>query len=175
MNEALLKIYEDNTNEFQGYEDLSKEIQNTIKEQDEMYRDIQKISPQQNQEYKLEGKIENLKERRDNIFNYLNNNYNKNTELRKHYFDKLYENKKKIKNQEAKIKYLKDKINEENSIKDTNNRNINFEKYKNDEFNYYYYLYLVIFIIQLILLSVLISNSVRFFFCWFLDYLGKQV
>lgn len=143
------------------YEELTKDIQKTIKEQDDMYREIQGTTPDENKKYKLEGKISNLKERRDNIFAYLQDKYNNNTILRKTHFDELYENKKILNNQEAEIKYLNKQIHLTKTQTDTETRKINIEKYEHKKFQYYFNLYIIIacVFVALILVLLMIKNK----------------
>lgn len=137
------------------YENLSKEIQDTINSQDEMYREIQGVTVEGNQKYKLEGRIEDLKERRNNIFKFLQDKYNQNTTLRKKYFEELVENKKVLENQENEIESLQKKIKSIKQTKDTNTRQVNIEKYERNKNDYYYNLYIMIVVVLVLLVVIL--------------------
>jgi hypothetical protein len=143
------------------YEALSTEIRETIKIQDEMYRDIQGISKDENSQYKLDEKIDDLKLRRNNIFNFLKDKYNSNTVLRKKYFDETYENKLMLQDQDENIKYLKQKIGQTQGDADTHTRKINMEKYDKQKFEYYYNLYIIIICILVLLVFVLLVTKNR--------------
>jgi hypothetical protein len=151
------------------YNKLTKEIQETIVKQDELYTKMKGDTDafiQEKKEFKLNRKIDNLKNHRNEVWNYLKDKYNENTRLRKFYFDKMDENKKTLQQQESEIKYLQDKLKEKKTESTTLQKNVNWEKYKTDRYNYYFFLYKIICVVLLLNLLLLVCN--------YYDMLGKQ-
>ena len=98
----------------QEYDKLTKEIEETIEKQNNMYYELKNIDEEEVQEANIDSTITNLQERRNNIMNFLEAKYNNNTELRKSLFDNLYENKKELQIQEHEMNDLEKKIREQN-------------------------------------------------------------
>ena len=68
------------------YDKLTKEIEETIEKQNNMYYELKNIDEEDVQSANIDSTITDLQERRNNIMNFLEGKYNNNTELRKSLF-----------------------------------------------------------------------------------------
>ena len=106
---------------------LNEDIKNTIKAQESLYSDIQKIDNEyydnNRKKIKINEKITDLVEHRNKIWSFLNDKYNDNTRLRKNLYKRVED---LIKQKEEHIKetqYLEDKLRDMQIGSDTTKRN----------------------------------------------------
>lgn len=146
------------------YDNLMKEIETTIKEQNEMFNKLNNYNEKTTKSTNIDNTITDIVEKRKEIMRFLEEKYNNNTSLRKKLFDNLYENKKELTIQNNELKFLEDKIKEQNNNKTTFEKKINNEKYKTNEIRYYNNFLFILIFIQLSLLIILSLSK----------YLGKN-
>jgi cation transport ATPase len=142
------------------YQKLTDTIKNTIKKQDELYRNLQSESSAtfitDSNKYKLDSAVGNLADQRNKIWNYLQNKYEENTKLRKYYFDKTSKNKKTLDTQKKEIAFLENKLEIAGTDAETAQRNVKREIYEQKKYEYYIYLYRIILAS---LFAILITNA----------------
>ena len=144
------------------YENLVKEIKNTIDKNNQLFQQIQKSNyPNAGSyqsdliNYKIDVKVNDLKNTRQEIWDFINKKYNENTKLKKFYFDEIRKADEFLKIQINDLQELQKQY----TISESNDSSAN-EKIKQDKFiflrtQYYNKLYITLFIIQIILLIIL--------------------
>ena len=142
------------------YITLNTEIKNTIERQNQMYKDLQSSM---DSDYKndrkniqIDEKITDLAEHRNNIWDFLNQKYKDNTELRQKLFARQCQLTKQKEEQENEIEYLKTKVNDMLVEANTTKRHFQEEKYQKHKYEYYSYLHQVS-IISLVIVSIILG------------------
>ena len=142
------------------YITLNTEIKNTIERQNQMYKDLQSSM---DSDYKndrkniqIDEKITDLTEHRNNIWDFLNQKYKDNTELRQKLFARQCQLTKQKEEQENEMKYLKSKVNDMSVEANTTKRHFQEEKYQKQKYEYYSYLHQVS-VISLVSVSIILG------------------
>lgn len=138
------------------YEKLTQVINDTIKKQDDLYRDLQDINPDERRNYKISSTVNDLTQQRNEIWNFLEKKYNENTKMRELYFKKQADNNKVIVAQTTEIENLKDLLDRETNKTTTNNKKFTNKKYEINKFIYYQHMYRVL--IGCLLVIMLFGN-----------------
>ena len=137
------------------YDNLMKEIETTIKEQNDMFNKLNNYNEKTTKSTNIDNTITDITKKREENMEFLEEKFNNNTILRKKLFDNLYENKKELTIQNNELKFLEEKIKEQNNNKTTFEKKINNEKYKMNEIRYYNNFLFILIFIQLSLLIIL--------------------
>lgn len=137
------------------YDELMKEIETTIKEQNDMFNQLNNYDDKTNQTQNIDNTITDIVKKREEIMRFLEEKYNNNTGLRKKLFDSLYENKKELTVQKSEIEFLEKKIKDQNDNSTTYEKKINNEKYRTNKIRYYNKFLFILILIQLGLLIIL--------------------
>jgi len=120
---------------------LNEDIKNTIKAQESLYSDIQKIDNEyydnNRKKFKINEKITDLVEHRNKIWSFLNDKYNDNTRLRKNLYKRADDLIKQKEEQIKETQYLEDKLRDMQIGSDTTKRNFHEEKYQKERYEYY--------------------------------------
>ena len=137
----------------QQYIKLSDDIRSSIDNQDAQFIEMSKSQygdgnyEEDREDYLIEQKINDLSQKREAIWNYLNKEYQENTKERKLNFKLLSQREKDIEKQLKEIKNLKqdkERIITQDNIR---NRNIGHQKFIAKRHDYYFYLYKIIAVV----------------------------
>lgn len=144
------------------YDNLVKEIKNTIDKNNQLFQQIQQSNyPNAGSyqsdliNYKIDVKVNDLKNTRQEIWDFINKKYNENTKLKKFYFDEIRKADQFLKIQINDLQELQKQF----TISQSNDSSAN-EKIKQDKFifmrtQYYNKFYLTLFIVQILILAIL--------------------
>jgi len=144
------------------YEILLSDIKKTIDKNDELFKLIQKANyPDAGSyssnllNYKIDTQVTDLKKARTQIWDFLSQKYEENTNLRSYYFNEIRKVDTHIEELEKEKAKLINKI-ETNKIKEnTFSKSLKNEKYNYYKMEYYLFLYKLLVFIQLAILAVI--------------------
>lgn len=149
-----------NNNQDDEYNDLLKEIQDTIEEQNDAYLELNQFSKDTVANDNLDTTITDLAEKRKEIMRFLEAKYNQNTDLRKTLFESLYENKKELTIQRNEIDFLEKKIKDQSNDRSTYQKQIDNQKYKTNEIKYYNNFLFVLLSVQICIIIILSLSKI---------------
>ena len=135
----------------QQYIKLSDDIRSSIDDQDAQFIEMSKNQygdenyQEDREDYLIEQKINDLSQKREAIWNYLNKEYQENTRERKLNFKLLSQREKDIEKQVKEIKNLKQDKKRIITQDNIRNRNIGHQKFISKRHDYYFYLYKLIY------------------------------
>ena len=148
----------------QQYIKLSDDIRSSIDDQDAQFIEMSKNQygdenyQEDREDYLIEQKINDLSQKREAIWNYLNKEYQENTKERKLNFKLLSQREKDIEKQVKEIKNLKQDKEQITTKDNIRNRNIGHQKFIAKRHDYYFYLYKLIAVV-LIMTSFVLAIS----------------
>jgi len=123
------------------YDEVNQEIQKTIQKQNDLYKKIQtNINgdyPDNRRDYQVSKKVGDLSEHSKKVWEFLDNRYDNNTQLKKSLFIRMNELENKSAKQQVEIDYLEDKRRQMQVNADTAKRHFEETKYGKDRFVYY--------------------------------------
>ncbi len=149
------------------YENLVNEIKNTIKRNDQLFQQIQQSNyPNAGNyqsdliNYKIDVKVNDLKNTRQEIWDFINKKYNENTKLKKFYFDEIRKADEFLKIQMNDLHDLNNQLTIKQSSDSSTNELIKQNKYYLNSHEYYKKLYIILIIVQICMLIILYLSSI---------------
>ena len=144
------------------YYTLLNEIKTTIDKNDIVFKQIQQSNyPNAGTytsdllNYKIDTKITDLTQARQQIWDFLNKKYSENTKLRTYYFDEIRKANEHIKDLTVQEQELIDSIEEKQLRDSTSNESIKNEKYNYNKMEYYLFLYKTLIFVQIAILVLI--------------------
>jgi hypothetical protein len=154
--------YSSNSNLNMDYENLVNEIKNTIEKNNTLFQQIQQSNyPNAGNyqsdliNYKIDVKVNDLKNTRQEIWDFINKKYNENTKLKKFYFDEIRKADEFLKIQMNDLQELQKQLTISESKDSSTNEKIKQNKYELYSHEYYKKLYIILMIIQVCILILL--------------------
>jgi hypothetical protein len=146
------------------YENLMKEINNTITKTDTLFKTIQEKAYPNVGDYssgllEIDPSIANIEDARSRVWDFLNKKYEENTKLRKFFFDELRKVDERIKELEQKRAALQESIKVKKTSYSTAYRTLNSHKYTIAKQEYYFFLYKVLLFVQILIISLLVVSN----------------
>lgn len=149
-------------NESQEYSSLMFEIKSTIDKNNDLFNLIQKTNyPNAGTyssdllDYKIDTQVNDLTKAREQIWGFLKQKYEENSNLRTYYFTEIRKVDNHIKELEAQKQEYIDFIETTNIKKTTSIKAIKNEKYNLNKMEYYLFLYKILVFIQLAILAII--------------------
>lgn len=141
------------------YTMLTQQIQETIKNQNNLYQEMRGSNFMKGQEqFKIDESVEDLETYRIKIWDFLKSKYNENTQMYKEYTNKLNENKIKINKQKKELEKVREELKDIARANTTSQHQIKRQRYIRKRFDYYQHLYYVIIATQILMLIILYLN-----------------
>jgi len=144
------------------YEILLSDIKKTIDKNDELFKLIQKANyPDAGSyssnllNYKIDTQVTDLKKARTQIWDFLSQKYEENSNLRAYYFSEIRKVDTHIEELEKEKTKLINKIETNKSKQNTFSKSLKNEKYNYYKMEYYLFLYKLLVFIQLAILAVI--------------------
>ena len=144
------------------YQILMTEIKTTIDKNDALFKQIQQSNyPNAGSytsdllNYKIDTKVTDLTEARQQIWDFLNKKYAENTKLRTYYFDEIRKADEHITDLSNQQQEYIDSLQEKKISSSTANESIKNEKYNYNKMEYYLFLYKVLIFVQIAILAVI--------------------
>jgi hypothetical protein len=145
-----------------AFDAMTAIIRKTIDDQNNMFNAIQAASDASfstnRKTYNITQGVSDVKTQRDEIWNFLQDKYNENTNLRKYLFEKELANKVELESHSKELDYLKKKVSEIDTTYDTTKRNIQNEMYNHSRYIYMFHLYKLLILIQFLIIIILAIN-----------------
>ena len=139
------------------YQKLSSEIQQTIDRHNNTFKLIRSSDYSDSnsyesafKDYKIDKEIEDVEEKRKEIWDVLTKKYNENTKMRKHFYDEMKNVDVQIMKQEEELEELIVLNQKLSSKNDKLSSELKSGKYNIDKYDYYMFMYKVLIVIQLI-------------------------
>lgn len=152
------------------YENLVNEIKNTIQKNNTLFQQIQQSNyPNAGNyqsdliNYKIDVKVNDLKNTRQEIWDFINKKYNENTKLKKFYFDEIRKADEFLEIQINDLNELQKQLTISKSHDSSTNEQIKQNKYKLHSEEYYKKLYIILIIIQICILIILYLSFIELF------------
>ena len=155
-------------NELQKYSELTKNIQNTIKSNDELYKSIATGEYQDTDQFQTtlsEFKIDaptstTLEKTRDELWDYMTKQYNEHTKMRKFYFDEIKKEASYLEELKKEESEIEGSLTDANVEDNTMITKIKQEKYKIASMSYYFDMYKYLIILELLIILVLAGGTI---------------
>jgi hypothetical protein len=144
------------------YQIIMAEIKKSIDKNDALFKLIQQSNyPNAGSyssdllNYKIDTQITDLKQAREQVWDFLLKKYNENTKLRTYYFTEIRKIDNHIADLNAQKQELIDDINGSKVKTDTSIKEIKNEKYSFNKMEYYLFLYKILVFVQITMLAVI--------------------
>lgn len=161
--------YSPNTNSNMDYDNLVNEIKNTIEKNNRLFQQIQQSNyPNAGNyqsdliNYKIDVKVNDLKNTRQEIWDFINKKYNENTKLKKFYFDEIRKADEFLKIQINDLQELQKQLTISRSNDSSTTEKIKQNKYEFYSQEYYKKLYIILIIVQVCIIIILYLSYLHF-------------
>lgn len=147
------------------YRNLAIEIQQTIDSHNNTFKLIQssQYSDSNSYEsafknYKISKEIDDVEEKRTEIWDILTKKYNENTKMRKFFYDEIKNTDLQLQHQQKELDELMEQYQKMKSRNDTLASNLKNDKYNNHKNDYYLFMYKVLLAVQCICIILVILS-----------------
>jgi hypothetical protein len=145
-----------------AFDAMTANIRKTIDDQNDMYNTLKSASnssfASERKTYNINQGVNDAKSQRDEIWRFLQDKYNENTNLRKYLFEKDLANKRELESHEKELNYLKKNVADSNTQYDTSTRNIQNEMYNRNRYIYMFHLYKLLILVQFIIIIIILTR-----------------